>query len=233
MFFRAGILPLPMEMRPSTAIKPVRRPFRCYGSVPGTTSLSARLSGGRSSTTFAAESAAAHSLLPGAATIETCKWRAGAADRTFADFLLGIPDTSAIAYGNADKYFRQSVSDAFIADDWRVGPQLTVSAGVRWEYGAPITELYGRLVNLDVTPGFAAAAPVLASIRGAADRARLSNFVDPPRSHDVAPRLGIAWRPISGSFAWSSARATASITTRRSIRRSRSKWRNRRRFRKA
>ena len=72
----------------------------------------------------------------------------------FADFLLGIPDTSSIAFGNADKYFRQSVYDAYIADDWRVRPELTVNAGVRWEYGAPITELYDRLVNLDISPGF-------------------------------------------------------------------------------
>jgi hypothetical protein len=118
----------------------------------------------------------------------------------FADFLLGIPDTSAIAYGNADKYFRQSVSDAFIADDWRVGPQLTVSAGVRWEYGAPITELYGRLVNLDVTPGFAAAAPVLASNPvGPLTGQDYPTSLIRPDHHDVAPRLGIAWRPISGS----------------------------------
>ena len=70
----------------------------------------------------------------------------------FADFLLGIPDTSAIAFGNADKYFRESVYDAFINDDWRISPELSLNAGVRWEYGAPITELYGRLVNLDSSP---------------------------------------------------------------------------------
>ncbi len=52
-----------------------------------------------------------------------------------ADFLLGIPDASAIAFGNADKYLRQSVYDAYLNDDWRVNPQLTVNAGVRWEYG--------------------------------------------------------------------------------------------------
>src|SRR5208283_3411887 len=60
-----------------------------------------------------------------------------------ADFLLGIPETSAIAFGNADKYFRESVYDAYFTDDWRVNPELTVNAGARWEYGAPITELYG------------------------------------------------------------------------------------------
>ena len=33
----------------------------------------------------------------------------GAGGSDFADFLTGIPDTSSIAYGNADKYMRQSV----------------------------------------------------------------------------------------------------------------------------
>ena len=81
----------------------------------------------------------------------------------FADFLLGVPDTSSIAFGNADKYFRQSLYDAFITDDWRIGPSLTLNAGVRWDYGSPITELYGRLVNLDIAPGYTAIAPVVAS----------------------------------------------------------------------
>ena len=67
-----------------------------------------------------------------------------------ADFLLGIPDTSSIAFGNADKYFREPVYDAYATDDWRVQSELTINAGVRWEYGAPMTELYGRLVNLDI-----------------------------------------------------------------------------------
>jgi hypothetical protein len=49
----------------------------------------------------------------------------------FADFLLGIPDTSAIAYGNADKYFRQSAYDAYLTDDWKVRPDLTINAGIR------------------------------------------------------------------------------------------------------
>ncbi len=72
----------------------------------------------------------------------------------FADFLLGVPDASSIAFGNADKYFRDSVSDAYVADDWRVSPGLSLNLGLRWEYGAPITEEYGRLVNLDIASGF-------------------------------------------------------------------------------
>jgi hypothetical protein len=117
-----------------------------------------------------------------------------------ADFLLGIPDTSAIAFGNADKYFRESAYDAYLADDWRVDPELTVNAGIRWEYGAPITELFGRLVNLDMAPGFSAAAPVVANhpVGPLTGRHYPTSLIDPYR-RGFEPRVGIAWRPISGS----------------------------------
>jgi trimeric autotransporter adhesin len=118
----------------------------------------------------------------------------------FADFLLGIPDTSAIAFGNADKYFRESAYDAYLADDWRVDPELTVNAGIRWEYGAPITELFGRLVNLDIVPGFSAARPVVANdpVGPLTGRHYPTSLINPYKS-GFEPRVGIAWRPISGS----------------------------------
>jgi len=118
----------------------------------------------------------------------------------FADFLLGIPDTSSIAFGNADKYLRESVYDAYITDDWRISPQLTLNAGVRWEYGAPITELHNRLVNLDVASDFSAVAQVLASDPvGSLTNQRYPNSLIRPDKHGFEPRIGISWRPISGS----------------------------------
>ena len=118
----------------------------------------------------------------------------------FADFLLGIPDTSNLAYGNADKYFRESVYDAFVTDDFRVSPELTISAGARWEYGAPITELLNRLVNLDVTSGFANVASVVASDPvGSLTGEKYPNSLIRPDKRIVEPRIGVSWRPISGS----------------------------------
>ena len=38
-----------------------------------------------------------------------------------------------------------------------------MNVGLRWEYWTPQCELYGRLVNLDVVPGFSAVAPVVAN----------------------------------------------------------------------
>ena len=114
-------------------------------------------------------------------------------------FLLGVPDTSAIAFGNADKYFRASVYDGYITDDWRVNPSITLNYGVRWEYNSPITEKYGRLVNLDITPGFKGAAPVVANKPVGSLTGR--TFADSLVRRDkkaFQPRIGLAWRPVAG-----------------------------------
>lgn len=117
-----------------------------------------------------------------------------------ADFLSGVPDASSIAFGNADKYFRQTVYDAFATDDWRVMPILTFNIGVRWEYGAPMTELKDRLVNLDITSGYAQAVPVLASdpVGPLTGQKYPSSLVRPDLS-GIEPRIGISWRPIPAS----------------------------------
>jgi hypothetical protein len=117
-----------------------------------------------------------------------------------ADFLIGVPDTSSIAFGNADKYFRQPVYDAYATDDWRILPVLTINAGLRWEYGAPMTELKGRLVNLDLAPDFSAAAPVLGSDPvGPITGTRFPDSLVRPDRLGVEPRVGISWRPVPAS----------------------------------
>jgi hypothetical protein len=133
----------------------------------------------------------------GAATQSNANSGTGSA---LADFLLGVPDTSSIAFGNADKYFRASVYNAYITDDWRMSPGFTLNAGVRWEYGAPITELYGRLVNLDINPGFAAIAPVVGNHPiGPLTGQHFPDSLVHPDKHAIEPRIGLSWRPFAAS----------------------------------
>ena len=117
-----------------------------------------------------------------------------------ADFLLGLPATTSIGYGNADKYLRQTAYDAYLNDDWRVNPQLTVNAGIRYEYGAPITEVKQRLANLDVVSGFGAVAPVLASApKGSLTGQSYPSSLTRPDRTGIEPRIAASWRPIPGS----------------------------------
>ena len=123
-----------------------------------------------------------------------------AAGSDFAGFLLGIPDTSSIAYGNADKYLRASTVEAYVNDDWRMSPGFTLNMGVRWEYWSPITEKYGRLVNLDVAPGFSAVAPVLASDPvGSLTNQKYPDSLMNPYKGAVQPRVALSWRPFAAS----------------------------------
>jgi hypothetical protein len=113
-----------------------------------------------------------------------------------ADFLLGVPDTAAIAFGNADKYLRGWMDDAFLNDDWRINSGLTLNAGLRWEFASPFTELQNRLVNLDIAPNFTAASPILASSPAAAITGQsYPNSLLRPDYRGIEPRIGIAWRP--------------------------------------
>jgi hypothetical protein len=105
----------------------------------------------------------------------------------FADFLLGIPDASSIAFGNADKYFRQTFYDGFFADDWRVNGSLTLNLGGRWEYETPISEKYSRLVNLKLGSGFSTQSQVIGNDQIPSDKVGFQ------------PRLAFAWRPIAAS----------------------------------
>ena len=123
-----------------------------------------------------------------------------AAGNDFAGFLLGIPDTSSIAFGNADKYFRSSIYEAYINDDLRVSPSLTLNVGLRWEYNSPITELYGRLVNLDVASGYSAVAPVVANNPvGPLTGQRYPDSLVHPDKHAFQPRIATSWRPFPAS----------------------------------
>lgn len=115
----------------------------------------------------------------------------------FADFLLGFPSTSSIAYGNADKYLRANSWDGYFSDDWRMSSGFTLNIGGRWEYNSPLTERYGRLVNLDLLNGFAAAAPVI----GYTPTGPLTGQTYPaslirPDKTAFQPRVGFAWHPI-------------------------------------
>ena len=118
----------------------------------------------------------------------------------FADFLLGFPDTSSIAFGNADKYFRTNTWDAYINDDWRVSAGLTINAGLRYDYGSPVSELYGRLVNLDILPGFSNEVPVVANnpVGALTGQKYPKSLIHPDRA-GFQPRIGVSLRPIFGS----------------------------------
>ncbi len=112
----------------------------------------------------------------------------------FADFLLGLPQSSSIRFGNPDTYFRSSAYSFYLQDDWRVASNFTVNFGMRYEFLGPFQEKFDRIVNLDVASGFAGVEPVLPGGSGSFTGSFPNALIEPDRNN-FAPRLGIAWKP--------------------------------------
>jgi trimeric autotransporter adhesin len=112
----------------------------------------------------------------------------------FADFLLGLPQSSSLRFGSSNNYFRSWSTSAYAQDDFRVSARVTINFGLRYEYFAPYTELRGHLANLDVSPGFTAVSVVTSGENGPYSGALPSSIVR-PSPKDFSPRFGLAWRP--------------------------------------
>jgi hypothetical protein len=123
-----------------------------------------------------------------------------------ADLALGLPDTSSIAYSQfgADKYFRASWADTYVTDDWHLRGNFTLNFGLRWDFQAPVTELYNRLVSLEVGPNWTTTTPVCGAAPPStaagtctrASQAGLPSSLVRPDYREFQPRIGIAWKPI-------------------------------------
>lgn len=111
-----------------------------------------------------------------------------------ADFLLGYIQQSTIRSGGYDTYPRAHQVDGYVQDEWSVRKNLTLNVGVRYDYASPFTEKYGRMVNLDVAPGFTAVTPVMPGGTGPYNGKFPDGLVNPD-FNKFSPRLGIAYRP--------------------------------------
>ena len=116
----------------------------------------------------------------------------------FADFLLGLPQSTAIQAGLYKIYLRENVYDWYANDDFRVASGLTLNYGLRYEYFAPYTEKNNRLVNLDHNADFSEVDPVQPGQTGEFQGKFPSGLVDSDRAM-YAPRFGLAWRPSAKS----------------------------------
>jgi hypothetical protein len=112
-----------------------------------------------------------------------------------ADFLLSRPQaTSVVDYTNNAFYFRETAVNSYVQDDWRWKSNLSIIAGLRWEYFSPFNEKYGHMANLDLAPGFTAVSPVTPGEAGPYSGTYSSGLMNPDYKL-FSPRIGIAWKP--------------------------------------
>jgi hypothetical protein len=71
----------------------------------------------------------------------------------FADFLLGLPSTGSVGVGDPLLNGRVWRVGAYVEDDWRVTPRLTLNLGLRYEILTPPIDTTNRLSNLNLSNG--------------------------------------------------------------------------------
>ncbi len=111
-------------------------------------------------------------------------FNAGFTGDDIGDLLLGTVSTlQATTVPVID--WRQEAYAGFVQDDWKVRPDLTVNAGLRYEYTTPY---YGAGANRNINFDFATGQLVQASD---ADKYLMSTD-----TNNLGPRLGVAWQAL-------------------------------------
>jgi hypothetical protein len=113
------------------------------------------------------------------------------------DFAADAPEFQAITFdpttggiANGNRYWLRSQYAAFAEDNWKIAPNLSLSAGLRWEFPSNPSEAHGNRSNLVLGAGSNLKEQITNAFvkkdRNAFSEERLAYF---------APRLGLAWQP--------------------------------------
>jgi hypothetical protein len=109
---------------------------------------------------------------------------------SYADFLLGLPQSYANSYEPAPLTLRTWEDSVYIQDTWQVKKRLTVSAGLRWEYYPVPTRENGNIESFNFQTN-------QVEICGTSPNNSTCGIT--VQKDLFAPRIGIAYRP-SESF---------------------------------
>jgi Carboxypeptidase regulatory-like domain/TonB dependent receptor len=127
----------------------------------------------------------------------------------FSQFLQGLVTTNddftttKFLQGNANRYYRAGQSGAYIQDKFQVGPNLSLTAGLRFDWDGGLTEKYGRIFNFDpaqysyddATDTIASNGIIIAGNNKLFPSKGVSNTTLTGRQWGFAPRVGAAWSP--------------------------------------
>jgi hypothetical protein len=92
-------------------------------------------------------------------------------------------------FTDTPRHFRWNRWAAFVQDDWKATPRLTVNLGLRWDVFASPSEINGELSNIILGSGSTFSQQIATATVG-----RVKQLWDTDY-HNFAPRIGLAWDP--------------------------------------
>ncbi|MBI4873009.1 MAG: TonB-dependent receptor, partial [Acidobacteria bacterium] len=101
------------------------------------------------------------------------------------DLLLGLPSFGLQSVADNPMTMRTNAYNAYLQDDWRIRPNLTLNLGLRYEFNTPPVDPADRMSTLDPQTG--------RMVR--VGTAGLSRSGLRPDRNNLAPRAGFAWAP--------------------------------------
>ena len=126
----------------------------------------------------------------------------------FADFLLGIPQTTSVNALPPFPYLRGTMFGFYAQDQFKLTKRLTLNYGVRYELDLPYYDKNGAIYSFDparlsvvvpqnglklVSPLFPSSIPILTAQQAGYP----ANTLMTTRTHDFYPRLGLAYQMTS------------------------------------
>ncbi len=102
------------------------------------------------------------------------------------DLLLGYPTFGIQATFDNPETLRTTAYNAYVQDDWKLVPTVTLNLGLRYEYNTPPVDPFNRMSAFD--PATRALVQVGT---GGVSRSGIR-----PDRNNLAPRVGLAWKPL-------------------------------------
>jgi hypothetical protein len=119
----------------------------------------------------------------------------------FNNFLSGKLHGGTVLQGDSNRYYRSNDAGAFVMDKWQILPNVSITAGLRYDYTGPFSEKNGYLFNFDPSLFSATDSAVtntgfiVAGNNRQFGTAGVSDSTLKGRQWGFAPRLGVAWAP--------------------------------------
>ena len=109
---------------------------------------------------------------------------------------------SSFLQGDASRYYRSNQLGTYFQDKYQITPNLSLTAGLRYDWDGGLTEKYGRLFNFDpssykydVTSDTIENSGLIIAGNNANGTKGVSSTTLTGRQWGIAPRLGAAWQP--------------------------------------